>query len=207
MNSNSKRNFLPANFRPRITLWNLYFISLFIKMNLYQIQCFLLFSFFTNMSGHFNTPLEFYACDWIKTLWKQHYSQTPRNSFFAFPMFIRIEQAPVSGHLTLTSLIGTYEIISSRKRPAPVPFTVLILKFAAPVTDNFFSSPGCPPTRASTVESIILGFKAKENDVIAITITKTKTKTKRKTTTITITKTITITITKQKKKRKRNGKR
>ena len=34
------------------------------------------------MSGHFNTPLEFYACDWIKTLWKQHYSQTPRNSFF-----------------------------------------------------------------------------------------------------------------------------
>ena len=53
-------------------------------------------------------------------------------------MFIRIEQAPVSAHLTLTSLIATYEIISSRKRPAPVPFTVLILKFAAPVTDNFF---------------------------------------------------------------------
>ena len=79
-------------------------------------------------------------------------------------MFIRVEQAPVSGHLTLTSLIATYQIISSLKRLSPVPFTVLILKFAAPVTDNFFSSPGCPLTGVSTVENIIPGFKAEEND-------------------------------------------
>ena len=57
--------------------------------------------------------------------------------FFAFPI-LRVEQAPVSDHLTLISLIATYEMISSLKRPAPVPFTVLMLKFAAPVTDNFF---------------------------------------------------------------------
>ena len=79
-------------------------------------------------------------------------------------MFIRVEQAPVSAHLTLTSLIATHLIIGSRKRPAPVPFTALILKLAAPVTNNFFSSPGCPLTRASTVENIVLGFKAEEND-------------------------------------------
>ena len=117
-------------------------------------------------------------------------------------MFIRVEQAPVSAHLTLTSLIATYEIISSLKRPSPVPFTVLMLKFAAPVTDNFFSSPGYSLTRASTVENIILGFKAEENDVITITITKTKKKRKTTTITITITKTITIRITKTKTKTK-----
>ena len=110
-------------------------------------------------------------------------------------MFIRVKQASVSAHLTLTSLIATYEIISSLKRPSPVPFTVLMLKFAAPVTDNFFSSPGYSLTRASTVENIILGFKAEENDVITITITKTKRKRKTTTITITIAKTIAKTIT------------
>ena len=118
-------------------------------------------------------------------------------------MFIRVEQAPVSAHLTLTSLIATYEIISSLKRPSPVPFTVLMLKFAAPVTDNFFSSPGYSLTRASTVENIILGFKAEENDVITITITKTKRKRKTTTITITIAKTITIRITITKTKTKK----
>ena len=122
-------------------------------------------------------------------------------------MFIRVEQAPVSAHLTLTSLIATYEIISSLKRPSPVPFTVLMLKFAAPVTDNFFSSPGYSLTRASTVENVILGFKAEENDVITITITKTKRKRKTTTITITITITIRITITKTKTKTKTTRKR
>ena len=118
-------------------------------------------------------------------------------------MFIRVEQAPVSAHLTLTSLIATYEIISSLKRPSPVLFTVLMLKFAAPVTDNFLSAPGYSLTRASTVENIILGFKAEENDVITITITKTKRKRKTTTITITIAKTITIRITITKTKTKK----
>ena len=104
-----------------------------------RFSVFFCFVFFTNMSGHFKTSLEFYACDWIKTLWKQQYSQIPINSFFLhFQCLFVVEQAPVSDHLTLISLLATYKIISSLKRPAPGPFTVLILKFAAPVTDNFF---------------------------------------------------------------------
>ena len=58
--------------------------------------------------------------------------------FLHFQCLFVVEQAPVSDHLTFISLLATYEIISSLKRPAPGPFTVLILKFAAPVTDNFF---------------------------------------------------------------------
>ena len=45
------------------------------------------------------------------------------------------EQALVSGHLSLTALVASYEN-HSRKRPAPV-------------TDTFFASRGCPLTRAS----------------------------------------------------------
>ncbi len=56
-------------------------------------------------------------------------------------------QALVGGHLSTTPLVATYEN-HSRKRPAPV-------------TDTFFTSRGCPLTRASTVPKIIFYIREK----------------------------------------------
>ena len=115
------------SFASESCIWHINFILLFYHHNEYIILSVLVLVHL-HVRLHFKTQLEFYACDWITTLSEQQNNQTLKTVFLHFQRLLVVWQATISGHLTFTSLVATYENHSC-KQPAAVTDTSRVFSY------------------------------------------------------------------------------